>query len=85
MGKKCPFCGIEHDELLDEITDKATKIAEEFTDKSFHKIWGMGMGGLITMPMDRKSLAKFMFLTGATQMLTDHLMNELDNKCKNKD
>jgi hypothetical protein len=85
MGKICPFCGLEHDKLLDSVTDKATKIAEEFTEKSFQKIWETGMGRVITMPMDRKSLAKFMFLTGVTQILTDHLMNEIDNKCKNKD
>ena len=35
MGKKCPFCGIEHDKVLDSITDKATKIAEEFTEIIF--------------------------------------------------
>lgn len=84
MSKICPFCGIEHDKMLDSVTDKATKIAEEFTEESFQKIWGIGMGGLITMPMNRKSLAKFMFLTGATQMLTEHLMNELENRCNNK-
>lgn len=84
MGKKCPFCGIDHDKLLDTVTDTATKIAEEFTERSFPKIWGIGMGGLITIPMDRKSMAKFMFLTGATQMLTEHLMNDLEDKCKNK-
>lgn len=83
MSKKCPFCGIEHDKLLDSVADKATKIAEEFTEKSFPKIWGIGMGSLITAPMNKKSLAKFMFFTGATQMLTEHLMNELENKCKN--
>jgi len=83
MGKKCPFCGIEHDKVLDSITDKATKIAEEFTEKSFPKIWGIGIGGLITMPMDKKSVAKFMFFTGATQMLTEYLMDEHENACKN--
>lgn len=85
MGKKCPFCGIEHDKLLDSVTDKASKIAEEFTGKSFPKIWGIGMGKLVTAPMSREQLAEFMFETGATQMLTEYLMNELENKCKNKD
>ena len=82
MGKKCPFCGIEHDKVLDSITDKATKIAEEFTEGSFSKIWGVGMGKIITMPMDKESLAKFMFLTGATQILTEHLLDEHENTCK---
>ncbi len=84
MGKKCPFCGIEHNKLLDSVTDKANKIAEEFTEKSFSTIWGIGMGSVITIPMSRKSLARFMFLTGATQMLTEHLMNEHENQCNNK-
>lgn len=84
MGKKCPFCNIEHDELLDSAADKATKIAEEFTEKSFPIIWGLGKGELVTMPMNKKSVAKFMFLTGATQMLTEYLMAELESKCKNK-
>ena len=82
MSKKCPFCGIEHDKVLDSIADKATKIAEEFTERSFSKIWGVGMGKIITMPMDKESLAKFMFLTGATQMLTEHLLDEHENTCK---
>lgn len=84
MGKKCSFCGIEHDKLLDSVTDKASKIAEEFTERSFLKIWGSG-GKLITAPMNREQLAEFMFETGATQMLTEYLINELEAKCKNKD
>jgi len=84
MDKKCPFCNIEYGKLLDSITDRANKIAEEFTEKSFPTIWGIGMGGIITIPMSRKSLARFMFLTGATQMLTEHIMNEHENQCSNK-
>jgi hypothetical protein len=85
MGKNCPFCGMKHDKLLDSVTNKASKIAEEFTEKSFPKIWGVGIGNLITAPMNKEQLAKFMFETGATQMLTEYLMNELEDKCKNKD
>ena len=81
MGEKCPFCNLEHDKLLDSITDKATKIAEEFTEKSFPTIWGTGMGKIITLPMNKKTVAKFMFLTGATQILTEYLMNEHEKKC----
>ncbi len=78
------FQPFENNKLLDSITDKATKIAEEFTDKSFPTIWGIGMGSIITIPMSRKSLARFMFLTGATQILTEHLMDEHEKKCNNK-
>ncbi len=84
MGEKCPFCNMEHDKLLDAVTDKANKIAENFTEESFPKIWGIGMGSIITLPMNRKSLAKFMFLTGATQMITEYLMNEHEKACNEK-
>jgi hypothetical protein len=40
MGEKCPFCNLEHDKVLDLITDKATKIAEDFTEKSFKGLLG---------------------------------------------
>ena len=62
MGEKCPFCNIEHDEVLDKISEKASQMAES---------------------MDKESLAKMMFHTGATQMLVEHLMNEYEGKCKN--
>lgn len=85
MGEKCPFCNIEHDKLLDEITDKTSQIAEEFTEKSFDKIWNLGMAKMMAMSMDKEEVAKMMFHTGATQMLIEYLMNEHKNKCKNKD
>lgn len=84
MGEKCPFCNLEHDKLLDSITDKATKIAEEFTEKSFPTIWGIGMGRILAIPMSKKTIAKFMFLTGATQILTEYLMNEHEKSCNCK-
>ena len=63
MGKKCPFCNIEHDKILDSVTDSANKIAKDFTEKSFPTLWGIGMASIITIPMSKKSVAKFMFLT----------------------
>ena len=84
MGEKCPFCNMEHDKLLDSITDKATEIAVDFTEKSFPTLWGIGMASILAIPMSKKSVAKFMFLTGATQMLTDYLMNEHEKKCNEK-
>ena len=61
---------MEHDKLLDSITDKATKIAEEFTEKSFPTIWGIGMGGIITIPMNKKTIAKW-----TASAIIDAIMN----------
>ena len=36
-----------------------------------------------TLCQYKKLVAKFMFLTGATQMLTEYLMDEHENACKN--
>lgn len=84
MGEKCPFCNIEHDKLLDSITDKASKIAEEFTEEAFPKIWGIGMANILAIPMSKKSVAKMMFHTGAIQMLAEYLINEHEKKCNDK-
>ena len=81
MGKKCPFCNIEHDEMLDRISGEASDIAMEFTEKSFDKIWNFGAKRMV-MSMDTKEVAKMMFHTGATQMLVEHLMNEHEDLCK---
>ena len=83
MGEKCPFCNIEHDELIDKVSEEASDIAMEFTEKSFDKIWDFG-GESMTSKMSRKDAAKMMFHTGATQMLTEHLLNEHENLCKSK-
>lgn len=84
MVDRCSFCNKEHNKLLNSITDKAGKIAEEFTDKAFDTIWETGNAKIFTFPMNKKTLAKFMFLTGATQILTTHLVNELEKSCISK-
>lgn len=84
MGEKCPFCNIEHNELIDSITEEASKIAEEFTEKSFDKIWGIGMASKLAISMDKEKVAKMMFHTGATQMLAECLLNGHEKVCKNR-
>jgi len=83
MDKKCPFCGIEHDELLDNITEEASDIAMEFTEKSFPMIWAFG-GKMMATNIDQEESAKIMFHTGATQMLVEHLLNEHEDQCESK-
>ena len=82
MKGKCPNCNIEHDELIDKVAEEASDIAMKFTEKSFDKIWNFG-GKNIANSMNQKDAAKMMFHTGATQMLTEHLLNEHEDLCKN--
>ncbi len=84
MSEKCPFCNIEHDELIDKVSEEASDVAMEFTEKSFDKIWNFG-GESMASKMSQKDAAKMMFHTGATQMLTEHLLNEHEDLCKSKD
>ena len=83
MKDKCPFCNIEHSELIDKTAEEASNIAMDFTERAFDKIWDFG-GESMTSGMTKKDLAKMMFHTGATQMLTEHLLNEHENLCKDK-
>lgn len=84
MKEKCPFCNLEHDEILDKVSEEASDIAMEFTEKSFDKIWNFG-GKTMAMNMELEEAAKMMFHTGATQMLVEHLMNEHESMCKDND
>jgi len=85
MREKCPFCNLEHDEILDKISEEASDIAMEFTEKSFDKIWNLGMASRMSEQMSKEDMAKMMFHTGATQMLLEHLMNEHEEICKDND
>lgn len=76
MVNKCPFCNKEHDDLIDSLTEEVSEIAEEFTERAFPKIWGMGGGNKIARPMNKEEVAKMMFHTGATQMLVDYLLKK---------
>lgn len=76
MANKCPFCNEEHDDLLDSLTEETSKMAKEFTERVFPKIWGKGGGSKIAMPMDKEEVARMMFYTGATQMLVDYLLKK---------
>lgn len=84
MGKKCPFCNIEHNDLIDKVSEEASAIAMEFTEKSFDIIWNSG-GEIMTNKMNQKDIAKMMFHAGATQMLTEHLLNEHEDLCNKED
>ncbi len=63
----CPHCEQEHDEELDELTDFAATMAEEFTEHAFPKIWKQTKRDL--KEMGKRDIAQTMFYTGATQML----------------
>ena len=81
MQGKCPYCDRERMELFEEISDDAIEMAKEFCERS---IMAKGMVNLLDGSRSKEEAAKLIFLSGASQMLSEYIWNEHETQCKLK-